>query len=145
MSAQCIRCSLTFDVLSRRAVWGRSNPNSAWRWARSQFGKSKSRSFPHPSYRKPFHLNRFLPSTIPSRPPTKIFQTQSILATNKIKMLAVRSFAAPARRQCFQASARAWAPTSVQVSTQQTPRICEDSGRYHVLTHRFIGSPYICD
>jgi hypothetical protein len=31
------------------------------------------------------------------------------------KMLAIRSFAAPARRQCFQASARAIAPTSVQV------------------------------
>lgn len=30
-------------------------------------------------------------------------------------MLAVRSFAAPARRQCLQGAARAWAPTSVQV------------------------------
>ncbi|CZT43796.1 probable isocitrate dehydrogenase (NAD) [Rhynchosporium secalis] len=40
-------------------------------------------------------------------------------------MLAVRSFAAPARRQCLQASARAWAPTSVhacrQYATDKSP------------------------
>jgi len=29
-------------------------------------------------------------------------------------MLAIRSFAAPARRQCLQASARAWVPASSQ-------------------------------
>ncbi|KAH6716854.1 hypothetical protein BKA61DRAFT_671327 [Leptodontidium sp. MPI-SDFR-AT-0119] len=33
-------------------------------------------------------------------------------------MLAVRSFAAPARRQCLQASARAWVPTSVHACRQ---------------------------
>ncbi|KAL2061802.1 hypothetical protein VTL71DRAFT_7180 [Oculimacula yallundae] len=47
-------------------------------------------------------------------------------------MLAVRSFAAPARRQCLQASARAWAPTSVyacrQYATGKSP-VAEFTGQ----------------
>ena len=52
-----------------------------------------------------------------------LLQTYSCLYPQKhfgycVKMLAVRSFAAPARRQCLQASARACGPTSIQVCTQ---------------------------
>jgi hypothetical protein len=49
-------------------------------------------------------------------PSEYIFATicKGVSAAGLSKMLAIRSFAAPARRQCFQASARAIAPTSVQ-------------------------------
>lgn len=63
------------------------------------------------------------------------FPTQSILTTTKIRMLAVRSIAAPVRRQCFQASARAWVPTSVQVSSSLRPGTCEQSHWNHMLIH----------
>ena len=40
-------------------------------------------------------------------------------------MLAVRSFAAPARRQCLQASARLWVPASSQVGRQYATAVKE--------------------
>merc|ERR1711939_199494 len=43
---------------------------------------------------------------------------QKYLGFSFLTMLAVRSFAAPARRQCLQASRRAWVPTSVHACRQ---------------------------
>ena len=55
----------------------------------------------------------------------QLINSQVAFVTRLSKMLAVRSFAAPARRQCFQASARTWVPVSSQIGRQYATAVKE--------------------